>query len=294
MIVAIASGKGGTGKTTLTAALAQAWPRPLVAVDLDVEGPNLHLQIPHAIESRVEALLTIPVADPEKCNGCGACSRLCQFRAIAVFGNYPTIFPEMCHGCGGCLHICTTGALMPASRTLGEVRRGFHGDIEILTGDLRVGEALSPPLIRAVQRRLRAALDENPRDALIDSPPGASCPAMTAVRPADAVLLVAEATPFGLHDLKIAREAFSTLGKPIGVVVNRVGIGDSRVQDYCRATDIPVLQEIPFDRRLCAIGTPAKMASFLTEAYGDLLADLIVSLGDLVRASGDRRRSAHG
>ncbi len=293
MIIAIASGKGGTGKTTLSAALARIWPEPVMAVDLDVEGPNLHLHLPHAVESRSEAQLTVPQAVPEKCNGCGACARLCQFHAIAVFGSFPTVFPEMCHGCGGCLAICTTGALVPATRPLGEIRQGRSEGIEVLTGDLRIGEALSPPLIRSVQERMRAALIADNRDVLIDAPPGASCPAMTAIRPADAVVLVAEATPFGLNDLKIAREAFAALGKPMGVVVNRAGIGDRRVHDYCAATGLPVLQEIPFDRRLGALDTPGETATFLAETYGDRLAELVSALRGLALSAGNGKVAAH-
>ena len=293
MIVAIASGKGGTGKTTLAAALARTWPEPVMAVDLDVEAPNLHLHLPHAIESRSQALLTVPEAVPDKCNGCGACARLCQFHAIAVFGDFPTVFPELCHGCGGCLAICPTGALVPGNRVLGEVRRGFCDGIEVLTGDLRVGEAMSPPLIRSVQNRLQTALSERQRDVVIDSPPGASCPAMTAVRPADAIVLVAEATAFGLNDLKIACEAFAVLGKPMGVVVNRAGIGDSRVHDYCRATGLPVLQDIPFDRRLAGLESAGEVALFLGQTYGGLLVDLVSALRDLARSSNGRRIAAH-
>lgn len=291
MIIAIASGKGGTGKTTLTAALAQSWPKPLAVADLDVEAPNLHLLLDPRIEEVSEAVLTVPQADPERCNGCGACARLCQFRAIAVFGTYPSVFPEMCHGCGGCLAICTTGALMPDTRALGEIRRGRAGKIDFFMGDLRIGEALSPPLIREVQARLRAHLADTGQDALIDCPPGASCPTLAAVRPADAVILVTEPTPFGLSDLKLVRQAIADMGKPLGVVINRAGIGDRRVHDYCRATNLPILAEIPFDARIAAISEPSQVAATLSDAYGNVLDGLIAGIRDLVSSREENREA---
>ncbi len=281
MIVAIASGKGGTGKTTLTAALAHAWPQPPVVADLDVEAPNLHLLLAPEIEHVTESRLAIPRAEPERCNVCGACARLCQFRAIAVFGTFPTVFPDMCHGCGGCLAVCTTGALIPDTRVLGEIARGRVGEIDFLRGRLRIGEALSPPLIREVQARLRLLLAETGGDALIDCPPGASCPAMTAIRPADVVVLVTEPRPFGLNDLKTVRQAIAGLGKPMGVVVNRAGTGDRRVYDYCRASRLPILAEIPFDTRITAIADPTQAAEALAEVCGDVLDDLIAGIRDL-------------
>jgi len=292
MIIAIASGKGGTGKTTLTAALARAWPAPPAVADLDVEAPNLHLLLDPILEGRAESRLAVPQADPERCNGCGACARMCQFRAIAVFGTYPSVFPEMCHGCGGCFAVCTTGALSPATRVLGEIRQGQAGDIDFLMGDLRIGEALSPPLIREVQARLRSHLAETGRDALIDCPPGASCPALTAVRPADAIVLVTEPTPFGLNDLKAIRQAVAGMGKPIGVVINRAGIGDGRVRDYCRATALPVLAEIPFDSRITAISEPKAAAAALAEVCGNELGRLVDGIHGLIAAG--TQGAAHG
>lgn len=147
MIIAIASGKGGTGKTTVTAALAQVWPRPVMAIDLDVEAPNLHLFLHPRLADPEDVTLEVPVANPALCNGCGACASLCQYKAIALFGDFPTVFPNMCHGCGGCLAVCPTGALTPEFRVLGDIQEGRAGDVEFLMGRLRIGEAQSPPLI---------------------------------------------------------------------------------------------------------------------------------------------------
>ena len=292
MIIAIASGKGGTGKTTVCASLAAVWKGPVQAVDLDVEEPNLHLFLNPRMQGSQTAYLEVPEIDESCCNYCGACSDLCQFKAISVMGQVILTFAEMCHGCGGCFAVCTTGALSPATRVLGEIRQGQAGDIDFLMGDLRIGEALSPPLIREVQARLRSHLAETGRDALIDCPPGASCPALTAVRPADAIVLVTEPTPFGLNDLKAIRQAVAGMGKPIGVVINRAGIGDGRVRDYCRATALPVLAEIPFDSRITAISEPKAAAAALAEVCGNELGRLVDGIHGLIAAG--TQGAAHG
>lgn len=290
MIVAIASGKGGTGKTLLTAALATAWPDPLAVADLDVEAPNLHLLLEPDIDTVNEARLEVPEADPERCDGCGKCADLCQFRAIAVFGTFPAVFPELCHGCGGCLMVCPTGALKPGFRMLGDVCQGHAGEIRFLMGRLRIGEAMSPPLIRNVQEQLLRIVTATGRDALIDSPPGASCPAVTAVGPADVVLLITEPTPFGLHDLKRARHAFADLGKPMAVVVNRAGIGDGRVRDYCRVTGLPVLGEIPFDPEIA--NAPAPVWA-LAARHGARIAAIVSGIADLFDESVAGKEAVH-
>ena len=251
MIYAIASGKGGTGKTTVTASLASVWEGPLTAVDLDVEEPNLHLFLHPEIASETPAMLEVPTVDAERCILCGECASFCQFKALSVMGNTLLLFPEMCHGCGGCLALCPEGALLPAERELGTVLQGHAGPITFIMGQLRVGEAMSPPLMRQVKRRFTRRVPSapaHPGDVLIDSPPGVSCPAVNAVMDADCVVLVTEPTPFGLHDLRLAVQAFRPLGKPLGVVINRAGIGDAGVQDFCREENIPVWAEIPFSR----------------------------------------------
>ena len=247
MRVAIASGKGGTGKTTVTASLAKVWPGPLTAVDMDVEEPNLHLFLKPDLPHSEQALMEVPQADEDLCTACGACSELCQFKAISLLGETLLVFPDMCHGCGGCFRVCPAGALTPASRELGEVLWGKADNLGFVMGRLRVGEAMSPPLMRAVNQRLETMLAREPGDILIDAPPGVSCPAVSAVSGADLVLLVTEPTPFGLFDLRLAHQAFTPLGMPMGVVINRAGLGDDQVQEYCRRTGLPLLAEIPFD-----------------------------------------------
>ncbi len=246
MIFAIASGKGGTGKTTVTASLASIWNTPLTAVDLDVEEPNLHLFLKPDQTQTKQAYMEVPKPDEDKCTGCRACADICQFKAITVMGGTLLTFQEMCHGCGGCIAICQEKALTPGKRALGEIISGKVHDNHFVMGRLRIGEAMSPPLMKQIMSELRAIPTET--DYLIDAPPGVSCPAVSAVMYADCIVLVTEPTPFGFHDFKLAHEAFSPLGKPMGAVINRAGVGNDSVQTFCKEKNIPIWAEIPYDR----------------------------------------------
>ena len=270
MIYAVASGKGGTGKTTVTASLAALWGSPLMAVDLDVEEPNLHLFLHPQLTGESPAMLEVPVLDAERCVLCGQCAEFCQYKALTVMGKTLLLFPEMCHGCGGCLALCPEGALSPGGRELGVIASGVFetglpvegavaGRGDYLMGRLRVGEAMSPPLMRQVKARLPKRFDT--RDVLVDAPPGVSCPAVSAVMDADCLVLVTEPTPFGLHDLRLAVEAFRPMGKPLGVVVNRAGAGDEKVQQYCREVNLPVWAEIPFSRAVAEAYSRGEVAA---------------------------------
>jgi len=266
MIYAVASGKGGTGKTTVTASLAAIWDRPLMAVDLDVEEPNLHLFLNPELVAEEKGMMEIPVLDPARCTLCGQCAEFCQFKALALMGKTLMIFPEMCHGCGGCLALCPEGALSPGGRELGGILSGSFasdagqaGRADFIMGRLRVGEAMSPPLMRQVKARLPRRFDA--RDIIIDAPPGVSCPAVNAVLDADCIVLVTEPTPFGLHDLRLAVEAFRPIGKPLGVVVNRAGAGDEKVQEYCLEEGLPVWAEIPFSRAVAEAYSRGEVAA---------------------------------
>ncbi|MBW2369575.1 MAG: ATP-binding protein [Deltaproteobacteria bacterium] len=275
MILAVASGKGGTGKTMVTAALASVWDGPLVAVDLDVEEPNLHLFLHPQVKEEESARMDVPVVDEEKCTYCRACSDLCQFKAISVLRDVVLTFPEMCHGCGGCIRICPEGALKTGHRELGTVLSGEANGIGFLMGRLKVGEAMSPPLMRVVKSKLDAMLQNNPKDVLIDAPPGVSCPAVTAVMDCDAVLLVTEPTPFGLYDLKLAVEAFEKLDKPMGVVINRAGIGDEGVYTFCQDRNLPILSEIPYDRQIAKAYSTGNIATEISPAHKAVFTDLL-------------------
>jgi len=250
MILAVASGKGGTGKTTVSASLASVWPAPVLAVDLDVEEPNLHLFLHPEITGTEKAYMEVPLADESKCTACGACSDICQFKAISLLGDVLISFPEMCHGCGACLEVCPAGALTPDRRELGEVSWGKAGEIGFLMGRLRVGEAMSPPLMRVVRAKAAELAAGSGADMIVDCPPGVSCPAVNAVMDADTILLVTEPTPFGLYDFRLAHQAFTPMGKPMAAVINRAGLGDDEVRRYCQRHDLPILAEIPFDREV--------------------------------------------
>jgi MinD superfamily P-loop ATPase len=266
MRIAIASGKGGTGKTTVATNLAIAAAldgRKVHLVDCDVEEPNCHVFVNPEIQSRETVTVPVPVVDNQLCQGCGDCARICEFNALACYGKGVMTFPELCHGCGGCWLVCPEGAIRPGARTIGVVERGTAFGFQFTQGRLRVGEALAPPLIRRVKRV------ENGSDLVIfDSPPGTSCPAIAAVRDSDFVILVTEPTPFGLNDLNLAVDVVRRLKIPFGVVINRADAGDDRVHRYCDEEHIPVLMEIPDDMRIAKAYSEGVIAiSALPEAH---------------------------
>ncbi len=189
--------------------------------------------------------LPVPEVDEKLCDGCGECGAVCQYHAIIPLSMGPLIFPEMCHGCGGCTEVCPQKAIHEIERRIGVVQTARDGNVALIQGRLDVGETMAPPVIRAAKARLRK---QTP--AILDAPPGTSCPVVTTIRDADFVVLVTEPTPFGLHDLQLAVAVVRELGLPFGVVINRVGIGDQRAHAYCREQNIPVLLEIPDDRRI--------------------------------------------
>ena len=245
MIISIASGKGGTGKTTVATNLALSLGTGVQLLDCDVEEPNAHLFI-HPTFDKTETMTTpVPEVDEKKCNLCGKCSEICQFKAIIVIGETVLPFHELCHSCGGCMAACPEDAIREKGRELGVIQSGHRNGLEFIHGKLRIGEAMSPPLIRKV----RAFADPG-KLTIIDAPPGTSCPVITAMEGADFVLLVTEPTPFGLYDLELAVGAVKVLGMPCGLVINRSDMGDSQVKEYANKQGLPILMEIPFDRRI--------------------------------------------
>ena len=248
MIISVASGKGGTGKTTVATNLALSVETPVRFLDCDVEEPNAHLFIQPDFERSETITTPVPQVDENKCTLCGKCAEICQFKAIVVIGETVLPFHELCHSCGGCMEVCPEKAITETGRNLGVIEAGHRNGLEFIHGRLRVGEAMSPPLIREVKAYAH-------RDTLtiIDAPPGTSCPVIAAMKGADFILLVTEPTPFGLHDLKLAVGAVKILGIPCGLVINRADMGDDQVMAYAEEEEIPVLMEIPFDRRIAEV-----------------------------------------
>ncbi|MCE5323700.1 ATP-binding protein [bacterium] len=257
MIIAVASGKGGTGKTTVSTnlALALSSTHRVQYLDCDVEEPNGHIFLKPQIESTAVVTTPVPVIDESKCTVCGKCKDICRYNAIVLLGKSVLTFPELCHGCGGCSLVCPTGALIETQREIGFIEQGRAGDIMFVNGMLNIGEVLSPLVIKYVKERI-----DDDSIAIIDVPPGTSCPVVEAVKGTDYVVLVTEPTPFGVNDLKLAVDMLKALNLPFGVVVNRADAGDEAVFDYCRGESIEILMKIPDDRRIAQAYSRGEMA----------------------------------
>lgn len=274
MKLAIASGKGGTGKTTVAINLALAAGGPVLLADCDVEEPNDHLFFP-AVEWTERVIdWPLPEVDEDLCDGCGECSAFCQYGAIVTFGTVPYISPDLCHGCGGCQLVCPKKAITEISRRIGVVKTARFEHVSLIEGRVDIGTVLTTPLIRAVKREVSSA-----RLTIIDAPPGTSCPVITTLRGTDFVILVTEPTPFGLNDLKLAVAAVRELGLPFGVVINKADSGDDRVRSYCRTNQITILAEIAEDRRIAETYSRGEVLIATLPEYRDVFARILEKVG---------------
>lgn len=269
MVIAVASGKGGTGKTMLSLSLAKASKEAVQILDCDVEEPNDHLFFKEDFYSSEIINILVPDINETLCDGCGECSKFCEYNAIATFTGKAMLFVEMCHACGGCKMVCPQKAITEREQRIGTVDKLQHGKLTLVQGKLDVGMAMAPPLIKAVKKQL-----ENSKRVIFDAPPGTSCPAVETVHDSDFVILISEPTPFGLNDLVLAVEMLRALQRPFGVVVNRVGLGDDRIHKYCQKEKIEILQEIPDDRKIAEAYANGKIIYDAIPEYRTLFDEL--------------------
>lgn len=257
MIISVASGKGGTGKTTIATSLALSIPVAQI-LDCDVEEPNAHIFIKPAISQKKPVFIPVPKIDKAKCNYCRRCKEVCMFNAIAVFSETILVFPELCHGCGACSYFCPQKAIKEVNQEIGFIEIGHKQNLQFVHAKLNIGQAMSPPLIKAVKKHINPT-----RINIIDAPPGTSCPVIESIRGSDFCILVTEPTPFGLNDLILAVEVLRKLKIPFAVIINRSDLGDQKTDEYCQTHNIPILMRIPFKKEIA-------------EAYsrGDVIAEV--------------------
>lgn len=247
MIISVASGKGGTGKTTIAVNLALALEN-VQLFDCDVEEPNSHLFLDIKLERVESVYIPVPKVDREKCDFCGMCSESCNYNAIAVLPSDVLIFRELCHGCGLCKLVCPKNAITEEDRAIGVIERGKKNGLEFFHGILSIGESMATPLIRTLKKKIKKS-----KVVILDASPGTSCPVIETIKNSDYTILVTEPTPFGLYDLKLAIDVVKNLKIPFGVVINRDGIGDVGVEEYCEKEGIQVIMKIPQHQRIAKL-----------------------------------------
>ena len=250
MIISIASGKGGTGKTLVATSLALSLKdrHRVQLLDCDVEEPNDHIFLKPVISHSEAVCIQVPRIDEKKCTYCGKCAEVCAYHAIAVFPEHVMVFPQLCHGCGACSYLCPEKAISEEGREIGVVESGHADGVEVAQGRLTIGEAMATPVIRKVKEHAN-----HNGIAIIDVSPGTSCPVLESIKDSEFCLLVTEPTPFGLNDLFLAVEMVRELDIPFAVVLNRAGVGNNKVEEYCQEESISVLLTIPLDTEIARL-----------------------------------------
>jgi MinD superfamily P-loop ATPase len=277
MNIAIASGKGGTGKTTIAVNLAWVVSQQgenVCYLDCDVEEPNGSLFLKPSINKKESATIPVPLIDESKCTGCGECVNMCQYRALVRLGKTVMVFDELCHGCGGCTLACPQKAITEKEKNIGIVEIGTSGKIKFVHGRLNIGEAMSPPLIRKVLKHAT----NNTALNIIDAPPGTSCPVITSIRKADFVILVTEPTPFGLNDLALAVNVVRELDLPHAVVINRSDVSTAIAKDFCKSRNISILAEIPDNRKIAEAYSEGKITCEVLPEYKQTYINLYLQI----------------
>jgi MinD superfamily P-loop ATPase len=283
MVISVASGKGGTGKTTVAVSLALSL-GACQFLDCDVEEPNASLFLKPSITGKTLVSVIEPWIDESKCVYCGECSKICVYHAIAVFEKNLLVFPPLCHGCGGCMLVCPEKAIAEGKRNIGVIEEGMSNSITFLQGILNIGEHMATPIIKEMK-----SLISNDMDVIIDSPPGTSCPVIESMKGSDFVCLVTEPTPFGLNDLKLAIETVRELNIPFGVIINCDGIGDDGVRNYCQEENIALLLSIPWSREVAEASSRGIPATEIDAELKEQFHSLYRRIGGMV---GSKRDSA--
>lgn len=274
MKIAVASGKGGTGKSTVSINLAWILSEQyenVCLLDCDVEEPNCHIFLNPKLEEEKIVYMPVPKIDSELCTACGKCSDLCEFNALACIKGKVLVFPELCHGCGGCMLVCPAEAIQETGREVGVIESGRVARLNFIHGRLRIGEAMSPPLIKQVK-----ASCTDSQVQVLDCPPGTSCPVISAISNTDYVILVTEPTPFGLYDLKLAADMVKELGLPFGIVINKSGDNDHLIEEYASKENIKILAKIPDDRRIAEAYSRGEVIIETLPEYREVFSPLIV------------------
>ena len=287
MNIAIASGKGGTGKTTIATSLAHALAQAQISTqfyDCDVEAPNAHIFLHPSLSQEEKVELLVPEVNEEKCTSCGKCASVCQYNAILILGK-PLIFPELCHSCGACLHACPESAITETPKQIGKLASGLTPDnIHFHHGLLDIGQPMAVPIISQLKQNLSTQKDQI---NIIDAPPGTSCPVVETIRNTDFVILVSEPNPFGLHDLKLAHQLVQELNLPTGLVINKDEPGFSQLEEYCQENHLEILMRIPFKKEYSHQISEGKLLDQLDPTLNTQFTELIKTIENKIHQSKD-------